>query len=111
MTLTRFKADKRLWIGSALILFAVSFWIPWVPSSFDEFSLVSPVRLLRRMLDSNRYLQTLTQPMDERECNWRDYLRCTFFFCPSVVFSIVFGWLLQSTVVILRKHCLQKEEH
>ena len=111
MTLTRFKADKRLWIGSALILFAVSFWIPWVPSFFHDSSLVSPVRLFRRMLDYNRYLQTLTHLMDERECNWRDYLRSTFFFCPPLGFSVVFGWLLQCTVVMLREAVYKGREH
>ena len=112
MKLTRFQANKRLWIGSSLILFVVSFWIPWVPPFFEhESSPVSPVRLLRSMLDYNRYIQHLTLLFDERECDWRDYLRSTFFLCPSIVFSILFGWLLQRTVVMLRDAVYKRNEN
>src|SRR5438105_7750210 len=102
MKLTQFQTDKRLWIGLSLILFVVSFWIPWLPPSFlgPDSSLTSPVRLLRTCLEYNRYLQTLTPLFDEQGINWRDYLSFTYFLWPSTVFSILFVWLLHCTVVI-----------
>src|SRR5207249_1641318 len=97
---------------SSLILFVVSFWIPWVPPLFEyDSSPVSPVLLLREMLDHNRYIQHLTPQFDERECNWRDYLRSSFLLCPSVVFSVLFGWLLQCTVVMVRDAVHKRKEH
>src|SRR5579862_535539 len=98
MRLTRFQADKRLWIGLSLILFVISCWLPLVPPNF-EYDFVSPARLLRGMLDYNQYIQHLTSVFDERECNWKDYLRSTFFFFPPVVLSLLFGWVFQCIVV------------
>jgi TPR repeat protein len=103
MNLTRFQADKRLWVGSSVILFFVSLWVPRAPPFFEyDPSCIGPVRLLQSMLEYNRDLKSLPVIFDERPCSWRDYLRCTFFLWPSAVFSVLFGWLLQCIVVMLR---------
>ena len=111
MTLTRFQADKRLWIWSSLILFVVSLWIPWVPPVTEGSSLVSPVRLVRIMLDMNRSLHSERRRIDANEPDWLGiYLKSTFFLCPSVLFSVLFGWLLQCTIVMLRDAVYKRRE-
>jgi hypothetical protein len=103
MKLTRFPPDKWFWISASLTLFVLTFCIPWVPAFFPYDSpLISPVRLLRQMLDYNQSLQTKTHRFDERDLDGWDYLRSTYFLFSPAVFSVLFGWVLQCSVVMVQ---------
>ena len=103
MKLTRFQTDKWFWISASLTLFVLSFCVPWVPAFFPyDPPLISPVGLLRQMLDYNSALQSMTLRFDERDLDCWDYFRSAYFFVPPAVFSVLFGWLLQCGVVMVQ---------
>src|SRR5215207_8026094 len=104
--LIRFQIDWCLWIGAALIFFVVSCWIPWVPTLWVpqwnwDSSFVSPVELLERVLRYNQYVRSMAVRFDEQEIRLWDYVRSLYFFGPSVVFSVLFGWVLQCLIVMV----------
>lgn len=91
MKTIRFETDRRLWFWIALVLFAISWFIPVVEIKGPYFSMARGLKGLIHAVqqDSDSEAQLMSRVL-------------TVFALVSVLLSIVFGWLLHCFVIIIR---------